>query len=102
KFYNKSKNWKEFKADFLKFGIKRRTWFQETGGITISILASFLVRSPIPLISNITHCSLDWLTNYDSVPLAPFYNGIKTRGFIKVGDLLEMIIEFSFIIGLLI
>ncbi|MEM5777849.1 MAG: hypothetical protein QXJ06_05415 [Candidatus Aenigmatarchaeota archaeon] len=88
KFYNSS----------LKRMLKRRTWFQESGGLFISFFISFFVGSFIPFICNLIHCILDWASYYKSNPFAPFYSKIETQGFIKTFSLEEFLITLLFLI----
>ncbi|MBL7169419.1 MAG: hypothetical protein ISS48_00175 [Candidatus Aenigmarchaeota archaeon] len=92
KFWRETKSWKKFKKVAFKRGIKRRTWFQESGSLVISFIISIFLKSFAPFLCNLTHCMMDWLTDSESTPLAPFYNGYKRRGFIKSGSLEEILI----------
>ena len=91
KFYSKSKKLSELK-NFFKRGLKRRTQLQESGGLLISLIISAIIGSIVPFICNVSHCIMNWMSYYESTPLAPFYNGLKTRGFIKTFGLGELMI----------
>lgn len=76
----------EFIRDNLIFNKEHyefRTFFQESGGLVLSLVASLLVKSPAPFLSMLAHCIMDWSSNFDSRPLSPFYRKFITRGFIK-------------------
>jgi len=90
----KSKNFGVFRKNYIKFGVKRRTWIQESGGLAISLSISIFLGKFTPFIANFVHCLLDWSSYYRSQPLAPFYNRLETRGFIKTLSLEEFLIIF--------
>ena len=97
--FKRSKNFSSFKKNYIKFGVKRRTWLQESGGLVISLVVSFFLGKFTPFVANFIHCIMDWSCYYKSQPLAPFYNKLETRGFIKTLSLEEfLIIGFLFLL----
>jgi hypothetical protein len=102
KFRKKSRSWKDFEKIAFKRENKKRTWIQESGGLTISLTLSILIKSFIPFYSNLVHCIMDWLSSFESNPLAPFYNKLKTRGFIKTMSLINVSYQEIYIIVVLV
>jgi len=90
--FKKSKNFSTFKKNFLKLGVDRRTWFQESGSLVISFTISLFLGTFTPFMANLIHCLMDWCSHYKSHPLAPFYDKLETMGFIKNFSLEELII----------
>jgi hypothetical protein len=88
----KSKNFSAFRRNFLKLGVDRRTWLQESGGLAVSFTVSLFLGSFTPFIANLIHCLMDWSCYYKSRPLAPFYDKLETRGFIKIFSFEELLI----------
>jgi len=99
-FYNYWKSTKSVKG-FLKKASKnqhRRNWFDEAGGLAISFTFSLFIGSFVPFLANLVHCIMDWSCDFESNPLAPFYNKLTTRGFIKLGFNITRILEEGFLI----
>ena len=77
---------------YNKRGMKHRTWLQESGGLAIALVVSILVRSSLPFLSGLFgQCMLDWVCDFESTPLAPFYNGLNTRGIIICEATVELL-----------
>ena len=81
--YLELKDRKKFKKWITRKGSKKRNWFDESGGLLVSLLVSNLVGNYLPFLANLVHCIMDWLCDFESRPLAPFYNRLRTRGPIK-------------------
>ena len=93
-YWKSSKSFRGFVRKSMK-SAKRRNWFDEFGGLVISFLISVFLGSFVPFLSNLAHCIMDWSCSFESQPLAPFYNKLKTRGFVKHETIQEVPIIIS-------
>lgn len=94
-FYRDWNSTRSVKKFFKKVSKKqhRRNWFDEAGGLAISFTVSLFLGSFVPFLANLVHCIMDWSCDFDSNPLAPFYNKLETRGFVKSGLNLTRILQ---------
>ena len=94
-------SWEYIKNNVLLKRYHYRTFLQESGGVAISLIASIWIRSSLPFVACLFgQCMLDWMCNFESIPLAPFYNKLHTRGFIKSNDIKTQIF-LTLILGLI-
>ncbi len=102
-FYKDWKSTKSIKGFFKKASKSqhRRNWFDESGGLVISFTISLFIGSFVPFLANLVHCIMDWVCSYESNPLAPFYNKLTTRGFVKSGFNITRILEEGLLIIIL-
>ena len=95
--YLELKNFKKFKNWLKRKGSPKRNWFDESGGLVVSLLISVMIKNYVPFLANLVHCIMDWSCDFESRPLAPFYNKLRTRGpfkssFRSIGEKILIII----------
>lgn len=81
--YFELKDFKKFGKWLKRKGSSKRNWFDESGGLVVSLLISNIVKNYVPFLANLAHCIMDWSCDYETRPLAPFYNKLRIRGPIK-------------------
>lgn len=78
--YRELKDWEKFKKWLKRKGTRKRNFFDESGGLVVSLIFSYFLNNYVPFLANLLHCTMDWMCDFESRPLAPFYNKLRTRG----------------------
>jgi len=95
-------SWDYIRENVLRQRYHYRTFLQESGGLAIALVISIFIKSALPFLGGLFgQCVLDWMCNFRTNPLAPFYTDLEIIGFIKSNDIKTQVIVTLFIGGIL-
>ena len=57
--YRELKDWEKFKKWLKRKGTRKRNFFDESGGLVVSLIFSYFLNNYVPFLANLLHCTMD-------------------------------------------